>query len=485
MSRRAFHLGYRAHRSWLYALLLFVITGGCATYYKANLPFNQDFERGDLNKALKTLQEKPSEGAGKKQFLYFVNNGLVLAMLGQYNESNYYFERAYNFGEDYRINYLNEAATYFSNPNFSVYRGEDHEHLLLLYFKALNYLKMNKTDEALVECRRLSIRLQQLSDRYTSADKYRKDPFVNTLMGIIYEADLDYNNAFIAYRNAVNDYEGEFRQLFQIEAPEQLKKDLLRTAKLSGMEEEYERYRNQFGMPEADTTQHAGGEVIFFWHNGLSPVKTEWSVTFAIAHRNGMVYFTNESLGLSYAFSDSDYKQSDIKAVSNLDVYRLTLPKYAERPKYFADATLLVGEERHPVQLLEDVNKVAFKCLDERMNLELSKALMRLAVKKASEYSARSKDRWAGVLVEMINVITEAADTRNWQTLPHSIYYARVPVPAGQSTVKFQTTDYLGRTQEHTFTYDLKPGQTHVHTFTSLESQVPRGGVLRGGSSKW
>lgn len=76
----------------------------------------------------------------------------------------------------------------------------------------------------------------------------------------------------------------------------------------------------------------------------------------------------------------------------------------------------------------------------------------------------------------MINVMTEQADTRNWQTLPHSIYYARVPLPAGTSTVTVQTTDYLGRTQDHQFTYEVKPGQTHFHTFTSLESQVPPGG---------
>lgn len=453
-----------------------LVAASCATYYHSNLAFNEVFERGEMNKALKTLQERPSEGAGKKQFLYFANNGLVLSLLGKYQESNGFFERAYNFGEDYRVNYANEAATYFSNPNFSVYRGEDHEHLMILYYKAMNYLKLGKTEDALVECRRLNIRLQQLSDRYDSPDKYRKDAFIHTLMGIIYESDLDFNNAFIAYRNALEAYEGEFSALFQVSAPEQLKKDLVRSAKLAGLDEEYEQFRAKFGMPDQEYAESTGGELVFFWHNGLSPVKTELNIAFAITQRDGMVYFANNDRGMNYSFSAAGYSSSQLKSLSDLSVYRLTLPQYAERPTYYGEATLTLGDSSHyALQLLEDVNKVAFKCLDERMNLELSKALMRLAVKKATEQAASSKDKWAGVLVGMVNLLTESADTRNWQTLPHSIYYARVPLQEGPNTVTLDLKLPDGANERQTFTYEVKKGQTHFHTFTSLESRRPNG----------
>ncbi|HLZ17413.1 MAG TPA: hypothetical protein VKQ08_10250, partial [Cyclobacteriaceae bacterium] len=186
-----------------FLISLLLAASSCATYYQANFEFNKEFETGNLDQAYKTLQKHASQAHGKKEFLYFVNNGLVLSMMGRYEESNQFFEKAFLFGEDYRTNYLNEAASYLTNPNFSSYRGEDHEHLLLLYYKALNYLKMNKTDDALVEIRRLNIRLQQLSDRYKSKDKYEEDAFIHILMGITYEVDRDYNNAFIAYRNAL------------------------------------------------------------------------------------------------------------------------------------------------------------------------------------------------------------------------------------------------------------------------------------------
>ncbi|MDZ4713875.1 MAG: hypothetical protein SH819_00255 [Cytophagales bacterium] len=456
--------------------LVIAVVTSCATYYQSNIAFNQVFEKGDLQDALKTLRARPSDGAGKKQFLYLVNNGLILSLLGRYNESNNYFEKAYNFGEDYHIDYLNQAASYLTNPNFTVYRGEDHEHLLLLYYKAINYLKLKKIDEALVECRRLNIRLQQLSDRYTSENKYRSDAFVNTLMGIIYETDRDYNNAFIAYRNAYEVYETDFRRLFGIGAPEQLKIDLLRMANLSGMEDDFEKFKIQFGMPDFQVKPRTGGELVFFWNNGLSPIKREWSINFVISRNGDQMTFFNREMGMSFPFDMSGYSDSDRKALTNLEVYRLTFPRYMERPLYFKSATLMGESGTYPVQLLEDVNKIAFKCLDERMHLELSKALLRVALKKATENQLRKENEGLGALMGVLNAITEKADTRNWQTLPHSISYARIPLKKGLNEVVFTTTDEYGRSLKHPFTYEVKKSETLFHTFTSLESVYPPGG---------
>ncbi|HZX74074.1 MAG TPA: hypothetical protein VFE57_06630, partial [Cyclobacteriaceae bacterium] len=299
-------------------VFILCIAGSCATYYQANYNFNQEFESGNLDKALETLQANSSEAKGKKEFLYFVNNGLVLSMVGRYEESNEYFERAFLFGEDYRINYLNEAASYLTNPNFTSYKGEDHEHLMLLYYKAINYLKMGKTDEALVECRRLNIRLQQLTDRYQSDEKYQRDAFVHTLMGIIYEVDKDYNNAFIAYRNALEIYENDYGRLFQVSAPQQLKEDLLRTAMLSGMTSEYESYKEDFGMKDYVYQPSAGGELIYFWNDGLSPVKAEWGVTFAVSRAGNVVYFSNPQFGFTFPFNIEGYSEQDRRGLSNL-----------------------------------------------------------------------------------------------------------------------------------------------------------------------
>ncbi len=450
------------------------LLSSCATYYQSSYTFNQEFERGNLDTALENLQGRSSEANGKKEFLFYVNNGLVLSMMGRYEESNEYFEKAFLFGEDYRKNYLYEAASYLTNSTVTRYKGEDHEHLMTLYYKALNFLKMKMTDEALVECRRLNIRLQQLSDRYDSNTKYQRDAFVHTLMGIIYEVDKDYNNAFIAYRNALEIYQDDYHRLFQLDAPEQLKQDLLRTALLSGMTEDFERYKQEFGRIDFEYHSPEGGELVFFWHNGLSPVKAEWGITFMVTRRDNWIYFTNAELGLTFPFRLDNMNESDRRGLNSIEFFRVAFPRYLERQAHFTTASLSFQDQTLPLQLLEDVNKIAFKSLQQRMNLELSKALIRVALKKATEYQLKKEDKTLGSVLGVINVITEKADTRNWQILPHSIYYARVPLAAGKNVINLQLKTQARQTTEHQFIYEAKKGQVLFHTFSSLESGYPQ-----------
>jgi hypothetical protein len=460
----------------LVSLAIIIICAACnsGTYYQSNQSFNQEFETGDLQGALNTLQAKSSEASGRKEFLYDVNNGLVLSMLGRYDESNEFFEKAYLFGEDYRKNYLYEATSYLTNPNFTAYHGEDHEHLMLLYYKALNYVKQNNFEDALVECRRLNIRLQQLSDRYGSDQKYREDAFIHLMMGVIFEAGKDYNNAFIAYRNAYNTYTGSFQHLFHLGPPPQLKTDLLRTAWLSGLIDEFNQYKAEFDMPDFKYEVNNNPELVFFWHNGLSPIKAEWGINFVVNRRDDWIYFNNESMQMVFPFNLRGYDDRDKRNLASIDVFRVAFPKYLERPVYYRSAFLNIDGREIELEKAEDVNAIAFKCLQERMNLELSKALLRVALKKVTEMEIKKQDRALGSVVGMINALTEHADTRNWQTLPHEIFYCRVPLKTGKNKV----TLHVGSpgTPDHgtfDFEYTAREGQTLFHTFTSLESKYP------------
>ncbi|HYF68961.1 MAG TPA: hypothetical protein VD884_12545 [Ohtaekwangia sp.] len=447
---------------------LAMIFTACANYYQNNYSFNEKFEQGELHTALETLKKNSNEAHGKNRFIYYSNKGLLLSVLGKYAESNESLEKAFLFGEDYRINYIHEAASYLSNPMLTPYRGEDHEHLMVLYFKALNFLKMNKPEEALVECRRLNIRLNQLSDKYNSEKKLQRDAFIHTLMGIIYQSSKDYNNAFIAYRNAVEVYEKEYSTFFNIHVPEQLKKDLLNTAYWTGFMDEFNHFKNHFNMAEYKPVAPEA-ELVFFWHNGLAPVKEEWSVNFVIDHQSdNLVLFRNESLGINFPFNiDKDKEKRDL---SSLEVFRVAFPKYAERSTYYKEGVLEIDSAAFPLELTEDINQIAFYSLKQRMVTEMSKGLLRAALKKASEHSMREEDERLGALIGLVNAITEKADTRNWQTLPHSIHFARVPLQEGENPVKFKLRSGEGKTIDYQFTYQATKGQTLFHTFSSLET---------------
>lgn len=450
-------------------VLLTMLVSACASFYEVSYDFNREFESGNIDNALDKLQNDKQYTKSNVQFLYHVNNGLLHSMKGEYVKSNKYFEKAFIFGEDYKINYLAEAASYLTNPAITTYRGEDHEHLMPLYYKAMNFLKLGQYEDALVECRRLNIRLQQLSDKYKSDKKYQRDAFVHNLMGIVYQANNDWNNAFIAYRNAYEIYADDYAAMFNVQPPDQLKKDLLVSAWRMGFTEEFTVYQEKFGWQDFDPKQHPDADLVFFWHNGLSPVKAEWSINFVSTPGNDNLFvFANEDMAMSFPFYVND--KDDRNSLSDLKMFRVAFPKYVERPLYFTQASIHANGQTYGLELAEDINKIAFKSLKDRMTLEFSKTLVRAALKKAAEHSLRKESKGWGAVLGAVNTFTEKADTRNWQSLPHSILYTRVPLKEGANETEFSLTSFHGEPARHTFRYTAKKGQTLFHTFSSLET---------------
>lgn len=450
-------------------IVILLIFNSCATYYQVNQEFNSRFEQGQLASAEKFLKKNKTK---KTKFLYYANRGVVNSLEGEYEASNKWLERAYIYSEDYRKKATDVAASFLVNPMVIPYKPEDHEQLILLYYKALNYLKVNDYESALVECRRLNLQLDQLSDRYKSDKKYKRDGFIHNLMGIAYEASGDVNNAFIAYRNAYNIYKEDFSKLFGIGAPEQLKKDLLRTAFLNGFQSELSFYENEFGMKLQPEDQQA--ELVFFWHNGLGPVKGEWSINFAAQDGgDGFVSFANSEYGMSFPFPINSLSAEQSNSIKDLKVFRIAFPKYVERQPIFTSAYIESKNGRYDLELAEDINQIAFKTLQERMLKEFSKGLLRVALKKAAENTVRKESEGWGALLGFVNALTEKADTRNWQTIPHSIHYTRVPLDLGENKIALKTQNFKeggSATQTFDFTVNSK-NQTLFYSYQSLESK--------------
>lgn len=456
-------------RIYLVLPLCFLLS--CATYYQMNLVFNQDFESGNMEAAEKVLEQNTKAANSKEKFLYFLNRGTVAAMLGKPEESNIYFEKAFIYGEDYRTNYFNEAGAYLLNPTVIEYKGEDHEHLLLLYYKALNYLKLGDREAALVECRRLNNRLLKLNDKYKKDARYKRDAFIHTLMGLIYDADRDYNNAFIAYRNAYEIYKEDYKDMFKVKPPKQLKEDLMRTAYQMGFMTELGQYEREFNTKYVPGKQD-GGDLIFFWNNGLGPVKEEFSINFTVVHgEGGLITFANEDMGYNFSFyMDTDEDDENSADLSDLEFYRMAIPKYSERQPVFHQAKLMADGNKYKLEKAEDINAIAFYSLNQRMGLELGKSLLRLAIKKAAEKKAREESEGWGAALGAFNAFTEKADTRNWQTIPHTIYYTRANLSEGTSMVSLRIGGKDEPKQVHEFQFEVQKGETIFHTFFSLES---------------
>ena len=118
---------------------------------------------------------------------------------------------------------------------------------------------------------------------------------------------------------------------------------------------------------------------------------------------------------------------------------------------------------------------------------ELAKGLLRAATKKAVEMAIRGPQGDSGekkteeerreeaireglsLMVGIFNASTEKADTRNWQTIPHDIYYSRVPLNTGENTVTLKTISSSGATATQDFSFTAAKGETLFHSFQSLE----------------
>jgi hypothetical protein len=455
-----------------YFFLPLLILAGCATYYQKNIIFQDYFAQGQIEEANKVLDKNKKASTGHNRLLYFLQKGVIEQLLENYKESNDYFEQAYFFTEDYRKNYSLEALSFFVNPNVKPYAGEDHEKVLIHYFKALNFLRMRQLDDALVECRRINIKLNELNDRYEKKkNRYIVDPFAHNLMGIVYEASGEINDAFIAYRNAYDSYVST-QETLGLAPPKQLEQDLLRTAYLNGFTNELNKYEKEFGVKYKHEVSK-DGELIFFWHNGLGPVKSEWTINFFVVKgEGGIVYFENKELGMSFPFvipqnDDGSNQLGDLKII------RVAFPKYVDRATIFNSAKLLVDNKSFELEKAEDISSIAFITLEDRMLREFANSLLRLAVKQATEVATRKENENLGALLSIVNAATEKADTRNWQTLPHDISYSRIPLKDGNNSVSFITILNGKEGENHEFTFEGKKGETLFHIFNSLESKPP------------
>jgi hypothetical protein len=423
------------------SLLLFLLCGlilsSCGSYYQKNIKFHQLLLSQRVAEADHLLSKDKRAERKKTRLLYFLNRGITNHLMGNYETSNQFFEQAYITHEDYSTKPIDEALAFLINPTITDYRGEDHEALLIHYYKALNFLQLGKRSEALVECRRLNIKLNILSDKYTTGKKYRRDAFIHTLMGLVYQANHDYNNAFIAYRNAVEIYQEDYKLLFGLGLPLQLQKDLIYTAYKTGFHKQVNYYKKLFQLDYDPSLETEAGEVVLLWNNGLGPIKSEWNIDFLILKgQGGVVNFVNEDLGLFFPFpliGDGETSQG----LADLHLLRAAFPKYVERPLLYDQAVVHVNGGTYRLEVVEDINAISFQTLHQRMLLEFSKSLLRVALKKLAEYQVRKQNEVLGTMLGVVNFVTEAADTRNWQSIPHHIYYTRIKLPSGSHQLNF------------------------------------------------
>lgn len=452
--------------SLLFGLVLFLFS--CASYNQKSAIYYKYVADGDYATATKELDKIGLLKQPRNKLLLLMEKGRISHLNKDYENSNLYFNEADQMLENGSDGGAMDAVVgTLVNPMSQTYKAEDFEKFMIHYYKALNYLYLGKREDAVVEARRITLQTQEQGDKFNNKDsRYTKDAFSLNLQGLIYESDGDVNNAFIAYRNAADIYLSKKDSTwYGTKIPERLKYDLLNTAYQNGFTAELMQYENLLNTKYQPKPKAEGGELVIFWENGHAPVKIQQDVVFSLIRgENGGLFFTDIGGSILIPFDTSISRNFDLNSIQSL---RAAYPKYVENAPYYSSATI----SNTYFENAENINELAIATLRQRFAKEMSKVLTRLAVKKAAEYALRASSKSTdkngknnnlleGLAfgVQLYSLISEKADTRNWQSLPAAINYTRIPLLKGENTINIELKGPNGTTEKKTLTIEGKGG---------------------------
>ncbi len=397
---------------------VFLVLGGCASYSQSFRVVERKLLQNDPAGALQALEKQAHNS--RDQFLYACNKAMLLRMLGKFRQSNDEIEKAKAIVQkNSAISVSEQTSSFIINDASRTYIGSPVEQIMLNVYAALNYLQMNDLDNARVEILQEDIRLRALMQDNPDSP-LSADPFARYLSGIIYEDLGEWSDAMIAYRKAYEAYQ-EHATLYGIAIPQQLKHALILMADKIGLDNERQKYEQEFGLRLADLQKeiHNTGELVFIFNNGLAPIKRESSV--------------------------------QIIDPQSAQMIRISLPHYEKRDPRIARARLYLQSARSQLknepelvtetEKVEDISSLEIETLKSQMPAITARALARAVAKHKISNRAGEQNDLAGLIVNIAGVLTERADTRSWLTLPAQIQSARLKAPTGIYSVRLELLD--------------------------------------------
>ena len=392
----------------------FLLLASCAMRSDLYRDIEQNLAMGNYAVAASALQANEEEFGEKSSVLFNLEMGLLTHYGAQYDQSNRMFLAAERKMEElYTTSISTEAAALLVNDNLLPYEGEDFEKVFVNLFLALNFAQMGNVEEALVEARKVDLKLKEYSKLYEDKNTYKQDAFIRYVMGALYEAAGEVNDAFISYQKAYEGY-NEYASAYGTSCPTFLKADLVRTAGQLGFDDERRRFETLFGIKYARPKQKEGALLVII-HSGRGPVKEQNKINVSIADNDGVVH-----------------------------TFTVALPRFVPRARgqvQYAASVQSTGQPmRIEAEIAEDVTEIARKSLEDRLALEYLKAGGRAVLKFLASEKAKSEWKKEGdeignlaksLLIDVAVVASEQADTRTWRSLPARMLIIRAQLPAG------------------------------------------------------
>lgn len=364
-----------------FGLLILISLGGCAT-----MPMDEvrlDFLNGHPKAAMAVLDE-PKNQSTRNELLTLMEKGLIYHHLGEYEQSTEQFLKAEKLMDklDY-VSLSEQATTLVTNEWMAAYKGEYSERLWVHTYQMMNYLLMEKYESAAVEARQAL----KLYDRYAEALKL--DRFTRALIALSFESVGKMNDALIEYKKLAKELPDE----------KVIAWALYRTARLSGIPDDAERYRQMLPEHLRNADVNSEGELIVFVATGAIPQKVA-----------GDLFFPPD--------------------------IRISFPRYLDTrvtPPHFRVESK--GELLPATTVTTIMGDVARRSLDARGKKVFAKEVARVSAKNALKHDLRKNNETAGALLGLLFFALEEADTRSWSTLPATLSMLRIPLKPGRHNI--------------------------------------------------
>ena len=429
----------------------------CAPKVGHYVRINRYISADNYDAALRTIAAKKGDYASRDAALFHLEAGILAHYAQKYHQSNQYLSKAEEIMDAlYTRSISREAASYLLNDLTIPYRGEDFENVMLNLFMALNYTGLGLREDALVEARKVDNKLNIINRRHNEKQQnaYREDAFVRFLMGVLYEAGGEINDAFISYRKAEEIYRTDYESIYSVPAPVFLVENLLSAANALGFFQEAAEIQKRYPQvnPQKPEKKERLAEVFAIHYNGLGPEKVEqnWHIPMLDGYIVKIAYpvFTPQVYRISHAEIFLTQRESG-------ETYRFV------------------------TQLMEDIGAIAKINLANRLQRIKGKAIARATSKylmtKALARAARKESgELAAVLVQLTanlaNIAVEKADLRHGRLLPAEIRVGRSMVTPGGYDGWIDFLDYSGSVvfKKQVAAFHVRGGEKKILTYRTL-----------------
>ncbi|MCB1147807.1 MAG: hypothetical protein KDK38_13490, partial [Leptospiraceae bacterium] len=188
----------QAIRPALFFFLIFFLLNCSASYQQRMLSAEKSFFEGSPAQAVASIKYNAAEAGDKDKLVYYLEAGITLHTAGDYEQSNNVFQAAQNLIDEYRTSVTDEVSAFILNERGSEYHGEIFEHVLVGYYRALNFVLLNQKEAARKTLQKLELDMRTL--KYDDA-AYKQVLAARYLSALLAEDDKDWNTARVQYKN--------------------------------------------------------------------------------------------------------------------------------------------------------------------------------------------------------------------------------------------------------------------------------------------